>query len=92
MRQYMGDIYVMTWVTDRRRTVAIDHDGKLALWDERGEGEAAAKARPRRRRWHVAMRDHASARCVAEAGARAIGARVDSQNGCHHFPFASIHG
>ena len=45
----------------------------------------AAKARPRRRRWHAAMRDHASARCVVEAGARAAGARVDSQNGCQHF-------
>jgi hypothetical protein len=47
MRQYMGDIYVMTWVTDRRRTVAIDHDGNIALWDERGEGEAAAEAMAR---------------------------------------------
>ena len=44
MRQYMGDIYVTTWVTDRRRAVAIDHDGNIALWDDRGEGEAAAAA------------------------------------------------
>jgi len=44
MRQYMGDIYVTTWVTDRRRAVAIDHDGHIALWDDSGEGEAAAAA------------------------------------------------
>jgi hypothetical protein len=41
----MGDIYVTTWVTDRRRAVAIDHDGHIALWDDSGEGEAAAELR-----------------------------------------------
>ena len=27
-----------------RRAVAIDHDGNIALWDERGEGQASAAA------------------------------------------------
>ena len=30
-----------------RRAVAIDHDGNIALWDDRGEGEAAAEAMAR---------------------------------------------
>jgi hypothetical protein len=30
-----------------RRAVAIDQDGNIALWDERGEGEAAAEAMAR---------------------------------------------
>jgi hypothetical protein len=30
-----------------RRAAAIDHDGNIALWDERGEGQAAAEAMAR---------------------------------------------
>jgi len=36
-----------------RRAVAIDHDGNIALWDERGEGDAAADAIARAARGHA---------------------------------------
>ena len=36
-----------------RRAVAIDHDGNIALWDERGGGDAAADAIARAARGHA---------------------------------------